>query len=130
MRKPSIPSLRRKLDKVFSEFIRKRDANAQGMGRCITCNRSALLEAGHFIPRQHRATRWNERNCHGQCSYCNRWQHGAQAEYYLALVKKYGQPTVDSLMRMKHQTVKFTRSDLQAMIEKFSQRCGALRLAR
>jgi len=122
MKKPSIPTLRRKLDRVFSEFIRKRDGNEFGMGRCVTCsNRYAKLECGHFIPRQHTATRWNELNCAGQCAYCNKWQHGAQAEFYVALVRKHGQPTVDELMRLKRTTVKLTRADYEAMIARFSQ---------
>ena len=92
-----------------------------GKGRCITCKQPADLEAGHFIPRQHASVRWDERNVHGQCSRCNRWLHGDQAEYYIALVKKYGQPTVDELMKLKHVTKKYTISELQALLEKYSQ---------
>lgn len=89
------------------------------MGRCVTCGQWRKLEAGHFIPRQHLAVRWDERNVHGQCSYENRWQHGAQAEYYLALVRKYGQSVVDELMQAKHRTVKFSRDDLNEMLVKY-----------
>jgi len=120
MKKPSIPSLRRKLDKVFSLYIRRRDSAKDGMGICFTCNRWSLFEAGHFIPRQHVAVRWDTRNVAGQCSYCNRWRHGEQAEFYVALVKKYGQPTVDQLMTLKRTTVKYTRADYEEMIARYS----------
>ena len=120
MKKPSIPTLRRKLDKVFSAWIRGRDAPDNGIDSCFTCHRHAKLEAGHFIRRQHAATRWDERNVHGQCSYCNRWLHGALDDYYAALVREYGQGTVNELMRMKRTTVKYTRADYEEMIARYS----------
>jgi len=118
--KRPLSALRRDLDRVFSLWVRRRDGDAKGMGRCYTCNRYALLEASHFIPRQHAVVRFDERNVHGACSWCNRWQHGNQAEYYVALVKQYGQETVDELMRLKHTTVKFTRADYEQMLEKYA----------
>ena len=117
---PTLASLRRKLDQVFSRWIRARDALPNGMGRCYTCNRYALLEAGHFVPRQHAATRWDERNVHGQCSYCNRWQHGNLWAYGLALMKQYGMQVVDDLWLSKKVAVKFTRSDINDLIAKYS----------
>ena len=118
-KKRPLSAIRRDLDKAFSAYIRKRDADENGMGRCITCYRWAKLECGHFIPRQHIATRWSETNCAGQCSFCNRWQHGAQAEFYVILVKMYGEKTVNELMASKHKTMKFTRSQLEEMLERY-----------
>ena len=117
---PTLASLRRKLDQVFSKWIRGRDAPFKGIGPCYTCNRNAVLEAGHFVPRQHAATRWDERNVHGQCNYCNRWLHGNPYAYGLALQKEYGQATVDELWRSKRVAVKFTRSDINDLIAKYS----------
>src|SRR3990167_4271370 len=117
----SLKSLRNRLDQVFSLYIRKRDADENGMGRCITCNRWALLECGHFIPRQHTATRWNLLNAAGQCSYCNRWRHGAQGDFLMALTAKYDSRIVSELMRIGKTSVKFHRDDLSAMIERFSK---------
>ena len=117
---PTLASLRRKLDQVFSRWIRARDADENGMGRCITCNRWALLECGHFIPRQYKTTRWNELNAAGQCSYCNRWQHGAQLDFYQALTKKHGYPPINELSILKRVNTRFTRSDLEALVAKYS----------
>ena len=118
-RLPSLARLTRKLDKVFSVWIRGRDAPHQGIGPCYTCGRMAILECSHFIPRQHRATRWLEINVHGACSFCNRWQHGNLAEYYVRLVRDYGQTAVDDLMALKRTTVKHSRADLEALIERY-----------
>src|SRR3990167_1432031 len=92
----SLKSLRNRLDKIFSLYIRKRDANDKVIGACYTCGHVSVLEAGHFVPRQH-ATRWDERNVHGQCSYCNRWLHGNLYAYGKRLALDYGQPVVDEL---------------------------------
>lgn len=118
----SIKAIKRDLDNAFSLFVRRRDADENGMGRCVTCFRWAKLEAGHFIPRQYVSTRWLEINCAGQCSFCNRWMHGAQAEFYVALVKQHGQSVVNELMQAKHRTVKFSRDELNEMLTKFKEK--------
>lgn len=120
MRSKTIKTLRRTLDAVFGQYIRTRDTDESGKGKCITCGVFTELECGHFVPRQYTATRWDDRNSHGQCSRCNRWLHGDQAEYYQVLVKKLGQGTVDDLMRLKHQTRKYTRSELEELIARYS----------
>lgn len=119
-RLPSLAKLTRKLDHVFSARIRGRDAPS-GMGRCISCDDWAKLQAGHFIKRQHRATRWNEFNVHGQCARCNHFLHGNDGAYCMALVRWYGKSKVEELLALKHKTVKYTRADLEAMIERFSR---------
>lgn len=115
-RKPSIKSLRNKLDRVFSEYIRGRDAGKP----CITCGKMVPLQCGHFIKRQHLATRWDERNCAGQCVRCNLYLGGAQDEFAAAIVQKYGVSVLAQLLAKKHVTVKMTRSDYETMISKYS----------
>ena len=120
VRLPSYAKLRKKLDRVFGAWIRRRDTLANGLGYCISCRQFAPLQCGHFIKRQHLALRWDERNAHGQCLRCNHFLGGNEAEYYHALLKRYGQFTMNELMRRKHDNVKYTRTDLQEMIAKFS----------
>ena len=113
-KKPSLKTLRNKLDRVFSEYIRKRDANRNGYVRCVTCGREHHWReghAGHFIKRQYLATRYDPRNCHFQDAYCNTYRGGALIEYTLFMQKTYGQEVIDELMRLKRTTVKFTRDD-------------------
>ena len=116
---PSLARLKRKLDLVFSIWIRKRDADDDGMGRCVSCGDWALLQAGHFIPRQYVAIRWDERNCHGQCSRCNCWLHGNLIEYYAFMMKNYGLPVIDELRQRQSTTVKMTRSDYETLLNRF-----------
>jgi len=124
MKKPSIPTLRRKLDRVFSVFIRKRGTNMDGYGPCVTCGtwmHWSAANAGHWIKRQHLATRYDERNVNFQCVQCNLWKHGNLIEYTFYMQKKYGHSVVIELMRLKRTTVKLTRADYEAMIARFSQ---------
>lgn len=90
-----------KLDKVFSEYIRLRDANPQGLCFCITCNRPFNWregDAGHYVQRDRLATRYDEKNVHAQCKYCNRFRSGEQYNHGVAIDKKYGDGTAKKLM--------------------------------
>ena len=117
---PSLAKLKRRLDILFSQWIRKRDQrSADGYGPCVTCGTFSKLQASHFIPRQHLAVRWDERNVHGACAYCNCWQHGNLIAYTLYMQNRYGQDVVDELMRLKRTTVKMTRSDYETLLEKY-----------
>lgn len=74
-RKPSTAALVRKLDKVFSLYIRLRDSAAYNYQyfRCISCGQIKPFEqmdCGHFISRTHQATRFDEENAHGECRFC------------------------------------------------------------
>ena len=104
MRKPlCISSLDKKLDRVFSVFVRLRHAN-NGYCRCVTCGKWHLLtdiDAGHFWKRQHRATRWDERNAHPQCTACNHFKGGKEAEHATYILGKYGKAVYDELA-VKH----------------------------
>lgn len=55
-----------KLDKAFSEYIRKRDKV------CQVCGRSGRLETSHFHGRRKRSVRWDEDNAVALCFSCHR----------------------------------------------------------
>ena len=65
----------KKLDAVFSQYIRLKDADEFGNATCFTCGKVdhwKKLQNGHFQSRKHYATRWDEMNCQVQCvSGCN-----------------------------------------------------------
>ena len=124
----SLRALKHELDACFSRYIRQRDA-IEGIAECVTCGRKSRWQdghAGHFIKRQYLATRYDPRNCHFQDAYCNTYRGGALIEYTLYMQKRYGQATVDELMALKHRTVKHSRADLEALIERYSIPRGGL----
>ena len=60
----------KKLDAVFSQYIRLKDADEFGNATCFTCGKVdhwKKLQNGHFQSRKHYATRWDEMNCQVQC---------------------------------------------------------------
>ena len=110
-------NLKAKLDAVFSQYIRLRDARKDGTFRCISCNRGLPFDqadCGHYINRQHMATRFSEKNCNAQCRSCNRFDEGNMQGYRRGLIAKYGEPTVLLLESMKNQVNKISDFEYRA----------------
>lgn len=99
-RKDSLKGMMQILDKVFSEYIRLKNADENGYVKCITCptvKHWKEIDNGHFISRNHIATRYDERNCNPQCAVCNRFKGGEQYLHGVAIDKKYGSGTANQL---------------------------------
>lgn len=112
-------SLKNRLDTVFAMYIRLRDATKDGSFRCISCGRLLPFkqsDCGHYINRQHMATRFNEKNCNAQCRNCNRFDEGNIQGYRRGLIAKYGEPTVALLEAMKYETNKISEFEYATMI--------------
>jgi len=117
------PNYKAKLDKVFSEYIRKRDTK-NGVFRCISCARLLPYEqadCGHYINRQHMATRFDEMNCNAQCRHCNRFSEGNMSGYRFGLVKKYGEQKVVLLESKKNSVRKFSDFEFQVLIKYYKE---------
>jgi len=123
MRKITRKGLIKRLDTVFSEYIRKKNADSRGYVTCITSGRKyhySEVDAGHFISRKEMSTRWHEDNVHPQSRYDNRYRYGKQYEYGLALdSKKKG--LAKRLYKLSKQTVKYSVNDLQELLEKYKK---------
>lgn len=88
------------LDRWFSKFIRLRDADRNGICRCITCGTPHHwkdIDCGHFVSREKSVTRYDERNCHAQCKVCNRFKSGNQFEHGKAIDRIHGLGTAELL---------------------------------
>jgi len=62
----------RKLDTIFSKYIRRRDCG-YGYAPCISCGKPVTYDTsdcGHYENRKHMATRYDEINCNAQCRNC------------------------------------------------------------
>ena len=127
----SIPALDAKLWKLFSKFIRRRDSDPHtGIGFCITCGAPRNwkgADAGHFIGRQHKGTKFDERNVHLQCKPCNKWGHGEQALYAIEIDKRYGKGTADYLEKIgKGRGTKLDRMWYRHMIEVYTDKLAKM----
>lgn len=110
----------KKLDSVFSQYIRLRDAMPNGMIRCISCGQLKPYEKfdnGHFHSRTHMSTRFDEDNCHAECKFCNRFKADHMIGYRENLIRKIGQMRFDKLDWKAHQTKHWTDFELKEMIK-------------
>ena len=118
--KQSNAALKKKLDSVFSLFIRHRD-----QGVCYTCGVQKMpseMQCGHYVSRTKLALRWNEDNCHCQCYACNCMKHGDLITYREHLVKDYGMDFVLQLENSRFETVKHDAEWYHKMIDHYRER--------
>ncbi len=100
----SISFYKKKLDAIFSKFIRARDK-----GQCYTCPKKddpKYMQNGHFVPRQYLAVRYDEINCNCQCYACNMLYNGQPSAYALNLIRDHGPDIVDKLNQKRYVTFK------------------------
>ena len=117
------------LDRWFSIYIRLRDSDANGFGRCISCGKLVHwkeADCGHFINRQHMNTRYDERNCNLQCRSCNRFDEGNNVGYMQGLLKKYGQCVVQELTLKKHLYRKYSDFEYRELIKYYKKKVKEL----
>ncbi|WP_293713514.1 recombination protein NinG [uncultured Parabacteroides sp.] len=115
----TIPILQQRLDQIFSEYIRLRDANDNGFCRCITCGsmwRWQAIQNGHYIDRRHIGARYDDRNCNPQCSSCNIGLRGNLDKYKRAIIEKHGVKVLEELEATKRSSEKWTTADYQEKI--------------
>ena len=111
-----------KADKYFSQFIRLRAADENGIGKCITCGRIGevkYMDCAHYVKRQFQATRYNEINCQLQCKHCNNFMQGNDVKFRQYLIEKYGEGAVIVLESTKKKTVKRGRFELDAIADHY-----------
>ena len=117
-------------DKYFSLFIRIRDANENGIITCISCRNPVhwkKADCGHFIKRQFKSLRYNEKNCNGQCRKCNWLMQGNDIEYAKGLVKKYGLGILEELVATKHRTLPMGRFELKHIADYYRDRFNQMK---
>ena len=111
-------ALVKKLDTVFSIYIRRRYA-VNDIAKCVTCGKEEhwkSLQCGHFMSRKHMSTRWNEDNCQVQCAGCNVFRYGEQYKFSLYL----GNNLAEALHIKSKEVCKFTEVELQELIQHYT----------
>jgi hypothetical protein len=110
--------------KWFNKFIRLRDDKEP----CISCQRhhTGQYHAGHYrTVGSAPELRYDEDNCHKQCSPCNNHLSGNIVNYRPNLINKIGQERVDWL-EGPHKPAKLSIDDLKLIIEKYKAKCKEL----
>jgi len=93
----------KKLDRIFSEYIRLSKSN-NGVCKCCTCGKLDNwkdCDAGHYISRSHLSVRYNEQNVWPQCRACNRFHEGRKDAFALFLLEKFGPDVLKNMDKDK-----------------------------
>ena len=128
MKKRSRKNIIKTLDKVFSEYIRRRYAK-NNVAECFTCGKKdhwKKMQCGHFQSRKYYSTRWDEDNCQVQCVGCNMFKGGEQYKFGLHLNMKYGNNKAENLYLLAKKTKKFINFELIEKIEYYKNLIASL----
>lgn len=121
-KKPTVSKLKKKLDIIFSQYVRVKNMNEDELVKCFTCDsvrHYKKMHNGHFQVRQHMATRFDELNCQPQCPSCNTFHEGEQFKFAQELDKKFGRGVAQELQTRAMTTVKLDVHWYEQMIEKY-----------
>ena len=114
----------KKTQQIFNQFIRQRDMDLV----CISCGRhhSGQYHAGHYrTVGANPELRFDERNCHKQCSACNNHLSGNIVNYRINLIAKLGIEEVQDLER-HHPPKRYTIQDLKDIQETYKRKIKEL----
>jgi len=105
----------------FNKFIRLRDSKRP----CISCESSTKgkYDAGHYRSRGSAPElRFDEDNCHKQCSQCNTQLSGNLIPYRVNLVKKIGIEKV-RFIEGPHKAKKYSIDDIREIEKTYKSKC-------
>ena len=118
-----------RLDRVFSQWVRSKDADHRGYVQCFTCGvwkHWKTVDAGHFQSRAKFSTRWDERNVKCQCKACNGFRSGEQYRFARNLDAEYGEGTALEIEVLSNTTRKYSVEELEALIDVYNRRLRKL----
>lgn len=126
----TLAQLKKLLWKHFSLYIRLKNADSEGMVKCVTCGNRLhykQAQAGHYIPKSSGLSIYfYERNVHVQDTCCNLFKHGNLAQYALFLRRTYGENILEELDDKKNEPLKLSRDDYEALIETYKEKVKEL----
>lgn len=112
---------------MFSEMIRAKYADWRGYVRCYTCGKVGRwkgdrFQAGHFTCGRGNSILFDEQQIRVQCYQCNCCNHGEQDEFGQRLRREIGEESVKQIKKRKHETVKYSKKDYEAMEKVFKEK--------
>lgn len=110
-KKISLPKLKKKAWKIFSNWVRITNANADGFLECVTCSTVKhwkQMQAGHFVSGRSGWILFCEDNVHGQCLRCNVFLRGNWPAYHKFMEEKFGIGKIRALIELKNKPMSST----------------------
>ena len=130
---PTISKLKKKLDAIYSKWLRLSYASKNGYCECISCGKKFHWkegDCGHYISRNHNATRYYFRNTYPQCKRCNIMLGGNYPEFTHRLIGRFGVEIIEELVAMKRITKQFKPYELEELIDEFKGKVKELEVER
>lgn len=125
MKRWNAAKAKRKLDKLWSTYIRQRDKV------CTFCRSSyGKLDANHIMSRRHTATRWDVRNGNALCFTCHRRYHDDPAWGAYMAKGLIGKDLFRSLFSEAHTIKPFDRAFYAAKLIELQRLNGEISHAR
>lgn len=128
MKKLSRSKIIKKLDSIFSIFIRLRDCNSDWIVICPLCWARVPRKKAqnmHFISRWVLKYRYDEDNCHAGCMRCNVILNWNYIIYTRRMQNRYWVEKIDKMINDK-QIFKITTPELTEMIENYTKLARAI----
>ena len=119
---PTRSQLIKKLDQIFSVYVRLLVADKEWMVTCPLCWARVHWKQAqnmHFITRSVYKYRRDEKNCHAGCMRCNVILHGNYIVYTRRMQRKYGDILIDEMINDK-QIMKIATWSLQEKIDYYA----------
>lgn len=120
----NIPRLKKELDRVFSLYIRQRDADKDGFVVCPCCGTRIEWKSSqnmHYVGRANMNTRYDEDNCWAGCMSCNVFKNGNYPAYTNFLLNRFGEKWLKDLIRKGTKSRKFTSQELKDLIQYYKK---------
>jgi len=132
MAKRSYKATKERAWNVFSEYIRKKYSDKNGIGTCITCGVTKPwkeLQAGHAFASRCNNILFLEDIVRPQCYSCNVRKGGMPDEYHAWVMEEYGEDRYYEILRLKHGkdaegncvSTKFTIESLDEMMAEWKE---------
>ena len=112
--------LKKKLDIVFSEYIRRKAADGLGMITCPCCGSRIPWQKSqnmHYNGRAKMSTRYDEMNCYAGCLRCNVMLNGNYPAFTAYLLNVYGEKWLQELIAKGNQIKQWQAWELKQNIE-------------
>ena len=119
----------KRLDSVYSQYIRLKNADSEGYCICVTCGDRIHwkeIQNGHFISRAKYPTRWHDENCHPQCMRDNIFLRGRYIDYTLYMIDRYGRDRLQELRALSINGAKIPTPELREKIEYYRGKVAEL----
>lgn len=129
IKKEGLSDLIKQADEVFSRWLRKSQADKDGMVVCYTCDarlRYQDAQCGHYVKRGALFLRWDTRNTRIQDAHCNVTLGGNYKEYTKRLEEE--RPGITTILYEEGNLVyKPTREEIKGIINEYSQKLKLLK---